>query len=67
MEQEAHPNSWDALWAKPKDTFAASREAQIERVHADASVREGWKSDIEEVHRDNYERLIDTSVQRSRK
>lgn len=67
MEQETHLNSLGTPWANLKDSFAASRDAQIERVHADTSVREEWKSDIEQAHRDNYKRLIDTLVKLSKK
>ena len=47
------------------DGFAAARDRQIEAVHKDASIREEWKADIEQAHRDNYARLIETLVKLS--
>lgn len=52
-------------WAALKDNFAAARDRQIEAVHEDASIREEWKGDIEQAHRDNYARLITTLVKLS--
>jgi hypothetical protein len=62
MEQESLLNSKGKPWASLKDGFAAARDRQIEAVHEDASIREEWKGDIEQAHRDNYERLIETLV-----
>jgi hypothetical protein len=63
MEQEALLNSKGNPWASLKDGFAAARDRQIEAVHEDASIREEWKGDIEQAHRDNYARLTDTLVE----
>jgi hypothetical protein len=63
MEQEALLNSNGNPWASLKDGFAAARDRQIEAVHEDASIREEWKGDIEQAHRDNYARLTDTLVE----
>ena len=60
MEQEALLNSKGKPWASLKDSFAAARDAQIEAVHEDATILEERKGDIEQTHRDNYARLIDT-------
>ena len=65
MQQEAHLNSLGTPWQSLKDSFAASRDRQIEAVHADASIREEWKADVEKAHRDNYARLIETLVKLS--
>jgi hypothetical protein len=65
MEQESLLNSKGKPWASLKDTFAAARDRQIETVHEDASIHEEWKRDIEQAHRDNYARLIDTLVKLS--
>ena len=62
MEKEALLNSKGNPWTSLKDGFAAARDRQIEAVHEDASIREEWKGAIEQAHRDNYERLIDTLV-----
>jgi hypothetical protein len=62
MEQEKLLNSKGNPWTSLKDGFAAARDRQIEAVHEDASIREEWKGAIEQAHRDNYERLIDTLV-----
>lgn len=67
MEQETHLNSLGKPWANLKDSFAASRDAQIEAVHADPLIREEWKTDIEQAHRDHYQRLIDILVKLSKK
>jgi hypothetical protein len=63
MEKETFLNSKGNPWASLKDSFAAARDRQIEAVHEDASVREEWKGAIEQAHRDNYARLIDTLVE----
>lgn len=60
MEQETLLNSKGNPWASLVDSFAAARDRQIEAVHADTSIREEWKGAIEQAHRDNYARLIDT-------
>jgi hypothetical protein len=62
MEQETLLNSKGNPWASLMDSFAAARDRQIEAVHEDASIHEEWKGAIEQAHRDNYERLIDTLV-----
>lgn len=62
MEQEALLNSKGNPWASLKDSFAAARDTQHEGVHEDASIREEWKGAIEQAHRDNYARLIETLV-----
>jgi hypothetical protein len=62
MEQESLLNSKGKPWASLKDGFAAARDRQIEAVHEDASIREEWKGAIEQAHRDNYARLIETLV-----
>jgi hypothetical protein len=65
MEQETHLNSLGRPWQSLKDGFAASRDRQLEAVHADASIREEWKAEVEQAHRDNYARLIETLVRLS--
>jgi len=65
MEQESLLNSKGKPWASLKDGFAAARDRQIEAVHEDTTIREEWKGDIEQAHRDNYARLIDTLVKLS--
>jgi hypothetical protein len=65
MEQETHLNSLGRPWDSLKDGFAAARDRQIEAVHKNASIREEWKADIEQAHRDNYARLIETLVKLS--
>ena len=65
MAQETHLNSLGSPWQGLKDGFAAGRDRQIEAVHEDAAIREEWKSDLEQAHRDNYARLIDTLVKLS--
>jgi hypothetical protein len=60
MQQEALLNSKGEPWASLKDSFAADRDRHIEAVHENAAIREEWKSDLEQAHRDNYARLIDT-------
>jgi hypothetical protein len=66
MEQETLLNSKGNPWTTLKDTFAAARDRQIEAVHEDASLREEWKGAIEQAHRDNYARLIETLVKLSK-
>jgi hypothetical protein len=65
MEQETLLNSKGKPWASLKDSFAAARDRQIEAVHEDTTIHAAWKGDIEQAHRDNYARLIDTLVKLS--
>jgi hypothetical protein len=65
LDQEALLNSKGSPWASLKDSFAAARDRQIEAVHEDTTIHEKWKGDIEQAHRDNYARLIDTLVKLS--
>jgi hypothetical protein len=65
MEQETHLNSLGSPWQRLKESFAAARDRQIEAVHEDATIREEWKADIEQAHRDNYAHLVDTLVKLS--
>jgi hypothetical protein len=65
MEQETLLNSKGKPWTSLKDNFVAARDRQIEAVHEDATIHEEWKRDIEQAHRDNYARLIDTLVKLS--
>jgi hypothetical protein len=62
MEQETLLNSKGKPWASLKDSFAAARDRQIEAVHEDTTIHEEWKSAIEQAHRENYVRLIETLV-----
>jgi hypothetical protein len=62
MEQETLLNSKGKPWASLKHSFAAARDRQIGAVHEDTTMPEAWKGDIEQAHRDNYARLIDTLV-----
>jgi hypothetical protein len=66
MEKETFLNSKGNPWASLKDSFAAARDRQIEAVHKNASIREEWKGAIEQAHRDNYARLIDTLLKVSK-
>jgi len=65
IEQETHLNTLGSPWQSLKDGFAAGRDRHIEAVHKDAAIREEWKADIEQAHRDNYARLIDTLMKLS--
>jgi hypothetical protein len=65
MEQEKLLNTRGKPWASLKDNFAAARDRQIEAVHEDPAIQEAWRGDIEQAHRDNYARLIDTLVKLS--
>jgi hypothetical protein len=65
MEQETLLNSKGTPWASLKVSFAAARDRQIEAVHEDTTIHEEWRRDIEQAHRDNYARLIDTLVKLS--
>jgi hypothetical protein len=67
IEQETLLNAKGKPWANLKDRFAAARDREIEAVHEDRSIREEWKEAIEQTHRDNYVRLIDTLAKVSSK
>jgi hypothetical protein len=65
IQQETHLNSLGKPWDSLKDSFAADRDRQIEAVHKNAAIREAWRPEIEQAHRDNYARLIETLVKLS--
>jgi hypothetical protein len=62
IENETRLNSLGKPWDSLKDSFAAARDRQIESVHGDATIPQEWKADIEQTHRDNYARLVETLV-----
>jgi hypothetical protein len=66
-EQEAYLDTLGSPWSALKNYFAHSLRRQLHALLTDHVAKPEWKPDIEQAHRDNYARLIETLMRLAEK